>query len=221
MQVSEKEQRTEWGGGAEGKIHTIILHDMHREYTGDFDRRIPDLPYGQTEIFWSSSGVIDTLTEIWGYNAEHAEQVAARLLKDFAPPEFLEREGDYIEALWRITGSLEYLEIKFRELHDALRVDSVSGDDDAFDYWPNTMNMLWDFALDLDAISHSIAGTHQHMVWEVAQWVFVGTVGQDANDKGQLDEYRRQLFVGEWGLDREDDELSWRSWYLRTVGQAG
>src|SRR5215471_9330521 len=190
MKVGERE--SEWGGGEDGKVYTIILHDLHREYTGDFESRIDGQPYGECEIAWSSSGVIDTLTELWGYSHEHAERVAERLIRDFIPGQFLEREGSYIECVWRLTGSKEYLEIKFRQLHDALRVDAVSGDDDAFDYWPNTMDMLWDFACDLDAIDPGpFVARHRQMVWEVAQWVFVGTVGQDPHHKGQLDEDRR------------------------------
>jgi hypothetical protein len=214
MLVGERE--TEYGGGEDGKVHTILLNDMHGEYTGDFETRVDGFPYGVTELAWQTSKIQDTLQELRGFSADLAESQALSLMREFLPLHFIRDNDAYIEWVWRLTGSKEYLEIKFRELHDTLRVDSVSGDDDAFDYWPNTMDMLWDFACDLDDITGSTV--HRESVWEVAQWVFVGTVGQDPYNKGHLDEYRRQLFVSEWGLDRSDQPEGWRSWYLLTLG---
>jgi hypothetical protein len=214
-------RETEYGGGEDHKVYTLVLHDMHREYTGDFDSRIDGQWYGQTELAWSTSGVIDTLSELRGFNAEIAESQARKLARDFLPHEFIEREGGddaYLEAVWRLTGSKEYLALKFDQLAKALDVDSVSGDDDAFDYWPNTMDMLWDFACDLDQIS-PVVGTWRSRVWEVAKKVYEGTVeSQVANARPEFDkaEIRRdaeKLFVDEWGLDLEGRvREDWRAW---------
>lgn len=221
MKVNEHEQPTEFGGGEQGLIHTLLLHDMHGEYTGDFDKRPEgNFGYGETDLWWRTAAMQDALHEIFGYSANDAERQAAALMPEFLPRAFLEREGDYIEWVWRVTGCYEYLVAKFDQLCTALSVDYVSGDDDAFDYWPNTMDMLWDFACDLDAIG-PVIGTWRARVWEVARKVFQGTINHktwaneehDSELHGRAVADRFAMFVSEWGLDRTDRDQDWRSWF--------
>ena len=213
MKVNEKEQKAEWGGGADGMLHTLLLNDSHAEYTGDFDKRPEGHDgYGECEIFFRFSGMQDALQDIFGYDADTAERQTRSLMREFLPPAFIEREGGddaYLEWVWRLTGSREFLEKKFLQLWNALKVDSVSGDDDAFDYWPNTMDMLWDFACDLDEITSS--EQHRVAVWTLARKVFEGTVNRaPEHDRPR----QRELFIGEWGLDHEDSQRGWNQWML-------
>lgn len=211
MKVNEKPQDPQYGGGEDGIIHTLLLNDSHAEYTGEFDKRPEGFPgYGECEIFFRFSGVQDALQDIFGYDADTAERQTRRMMREMLPAEFIEREGGddaYLEWVWRLTGSREYLETKFLELWNTLKVDYVSGDDDAFDYWPNTMDMLWDFAVDMDAITNS--EQHRVAVWTLARHVFEGTTRRDEPDRTHEQE---QLFVGEWGLDRGD--RGWNEWLL-------
>lgn len=214
MKVSEHDQPTEYGGGENGKVHTLLLHDMHGEYTGGFDERLKGFGYGEVDLYWQTSKMQDALQEIFDYKADIAERQTTSLMREMLPAAFLEREGDYIEWVWRVTGCKEYLVAKFDQLCKALTVDQVSGDDDAFDYWPNTMDMLWDFATDLDDIG--VVGSCRARVWEIAKKVFQGTV----NARDARPDYH-ELFVQEWGLDYEDrSNEGWRDWYINeTRGQ--
>jgi hypothetical protein len=221
VKVNEHEQPTEYGGGEQGLIHTLLLHDMHGEYTGEFDKKPEgDNGYGETDLYWQTSKMQDALHEIFGYKADVAERQAAALMPEFLPKAFLEREGDYIEWVWRVTGCYEYLVAKFNQLYISLNVDYVSGDDDAFDYWPNTMDMLWDFACDLDDINPFGGTIHRGQVWGLAKKVFQGTIRHktwDNEDKSEIhgravaDRYA--LFVSEWGLAYDDTIEGWRSWF--------
>lgn len=219
MLVSERE--TEYEGGEDGKVYTLLLNDMHGEYTGEFDSRVSGFSYGVTELAWQTSKIQDTLQELRGFSADLAETQALSLMKEFLPAKFIEGEygASYIEWVWRLTGSLEYLAVKFDQLCEALNVNAVSGDDDAFDYWPNTMDMLWEFATDLDSIG-PVIGTWRARVWEIAKKVYEGTVeSQVKNARSEFDpkEVRadaEKLFLSEWGLDYEDRAGgNWRDWY--------
>ena len=48
---------------------------------------------------------------------------------------------------------------------DTIEYYQPSGDDTVYDYWPNTMDMLWDFAQNLDTISAD--DSHWKMVFEI------------------------------------------------------
>jgi hypothetical protein len=208
----ERDTDPKYGGGKDGHTFTLLLHDMHGEYTGDFDKRLPDMPYGECEVIWKTSGVIDTFQEVRGIDADQAERAAATMMRDYLPAPFVTAHGGdsaYIEWVWKLTGSKEYLDAKFQQLWDALNVETVSGDDDAFDYWPNTMDMLWDFAKDLDDIFDN--EDHKARVWDLAKRVFEGTVGPP-NEKDYSN--RKELFTGEWGLDREDRSRGWNYWMI-------
>ena len=76
----------------------------------------------------------------------------------------------------KISGGFEGLDRAFAalkkavwpQLNDGGSITSPfwqpSGDDDVFDYWPSAMDMLWEFAQDLDTIAPD---THKRQVWEV------------------------------------------------------
>ena len=185
---------------ADGDRRTLLLHDLHAEYTGTFGDNNSNFAetkpanstiWGDCELYWSSYGVADALTEIFGYEGDTGHDQMLRVMREFFPPEFIEREGGYeaINYVWRLTGNRDFLEMKFNQLAQALDVDYVSGDDDAFDYWPNTMDMLFDFALDLDAIDKTEA--HRELATTIARRVLAGTVQRGTTE--------REVFISEWG----------------------
>ena len=190
---------------------TLLLHDVHREYTGDFgdNNWIDSDLNGDCEFFWDTYGVSHTLAELRQVSEDDGEALAHKLMPEIIPPAFIEREGgpEYVYGVWRLTGSRAFLEMKFEKLLQALKVDSTWGDDDSFDYWPNTMDMLWDFALDLDGLEGQWGG-HKAAVTEVARHVFEGTIaaqwGPKVDGTKRLEEIARRhsLFGGEWG-DRD------------------
>jgi len=209
--------------------HTLLLHDMHQEYTGDFGNHNSNFEstkpanstiWGDCELFWDSYGVSHTLAELRGVTEDQGNTLALSVIRTMLPAEFIDREGgpDAVTGVWRLTGSIAFLEMKFLQLKEALDVDYVSGDDDAFDYWPNTMDMLWDFALDLDALTQTKLHTGQ--VHEVARKVFEGTINRryydDRPNTAEEIAEQRELFLQEWGLNYPDGENeSWNSWYLK------
>jgi hypothetical protein len=211
------QQMKDWDTQEPYPLHTIVLHDLHREYTGGWEGHEGYHSRGrhrECEIAWSTSGVQDTLQDLRDYPADRVESETERLMHEFLPPEFIEREGDMIEAVWKLNGPIEFLSFKFMQLVERLEVDSVSGDDDAFDYWPNTMDMLWDFASDLDEIAPERDGFYRQRVWKVAKKVFEGTIAAPWGPEGtneELQAQRRDLFKSEWGLDA-GHVTDWRGW---------
>lgn len=134
----------------------ILLHDHHREYTGDLDTLT-----GYTDGKWCRVEVI------WDGFALESHRAYLGLPSDDAAIDAAFRQifGDKLDAflvdacaepsmatIWSIMG--EGKRRAFDHILNAL--DTVpTGDDDTFDYWPNTFDMLWEFACDLDELESS------------------------------------------------------------------
>jgi len=188
----------------------VLLHDMHGEYTGNF-ADIPMFKNGQSDnvvrvqLVWDHyalEGVaanLGQLTNITAFPAAYGEQQAEKAYRALFTDSLDEwLYGEMPNALWLVSGTPKGLERAFDHLAAALDVeDGVSGDDDAFDYWPNTMDMLWDFALDLDALKKN--DLHTRYVRDIAQRVFNRTVSRSSH-RDQQDQ--KELFLGEWKNDR-------------------
>jgi hypothetical protein len=149
--------------GRDGGNNSMLLKDLHHEYTGslpDFwqDTAEGDLTrrgYVRCNIIWNDYAMIDTLMDLHQMSYDDAEErMAESKALIFSRGATDRKEGrDWSDAtyIWKIEGDLPGLLHAFNELANAL--DTIpSGDDDVFDYWPNTMTMLEDWAEDLDEV---------------------------------------------------------------------
>jgi len=152
--------------------YEVLLFDPHQEYTGcidalpNYDKEATDkgLPFTDTwlraEILWNGYSISQTVAnlrpELGMVDAEIEVIKAFRLL-------FADKLDDLIDfatpadaVIWKLSGAIGGLTRAFDALFNAL--DSApSGDDDFFDYWPNTMDMLYIFATDLDDLNRNDA----------------------------------------------------------------
>jgi hypothetical protein len=132
--------------GTEGKQHraTVLLGDWHTEYTGNWPKR-----YGGWPDDWAQVRGIDVflLQEVYEtLTSDELSETTLRLLM----PGFEDDEISQYSTVWVIDGTPDGHEAAFVELLGWLDCQP-SGDDDFFDYWPNTMDMAWQYAADLDA----------------------------------------------------------------------
>jgi hypothetical protein len=180
---------------------TLLLHDIHGEYTGC----LSDLPvYGPKvhERSWRDDYV--RIQIIWD---QYELESTVELLELVDPQPMTDADGnprvtdsdarvtaafkslfgDSLVGLldgsetpytiWKLSGTIKGLDRAFTALLDALtpRLNDggdittpfwqPSGDDDVFDYWPNTMDMLWDFACNLDTLTSG--EVYRKRVWEM------------------------------------------------------
>jgi hypothetical protein len=162
---------------------SLLLFDYHGEYTGTLGSIYApeDNAHAEARIVFDPHRLEDLLEarlHLHGLSYDHpAREVLAPLMTQIAKLVFGERIYDAIVAEngedaipggyhWLIEGNREGLIRIFEQLLKALsnldpaRVEygsygTPSGDDDTYDYWPNTMDMLWAFALDLVNITDS------------------------------------------------------------------
>ena len=189
---------TNAGTGGNKEV-SILLGDYHREYTGELDKlemyddsgRFGDKggTFVRCSVIWDTYELAQVFDDIHG--VENGEAEIERMTNLIFPPELHE-----IPHIWLITGHLRGLDRVFDTLANALTVETVSGDDDAFDYWPNTMDMLFDLATDLDRLNDTLAYTDR--VTEIAEGVFERTVADAQGSQYDTVEQRRDLFASEW-----------------------
>jgi hypothetical protein len=191
-----------------GRDVTLLLGDYHREYTGvldeisgtyddSLDGDEKTRSYVRASVVWDQYELIDTIADLQEADQESAESAVHRMQAEI----FAGFEEELAESphVWRIMGSPYGLARAFNALANALNVDTVGGDDDAFDYWPNTMDMLHEFARDLDRIH----GTDHFgkLVEEIAANVLDRTASETTGTthSSETKDERRDFFAGEWG----------------------
>jgi hypothetical protein len=132
--------------GTEGEVYhaTIILGDWHSEYTGNWPKR-----YGGWPDDWAQVRGIDVFVLQEVHEVLSGEELPESTMKLLLPGFESDGEISQYSTIWAIDGTPGGHEEAFCELLGWLDVQP-SGDDDFFDYWPNTMEMLWEYAKDLD-----------------------------------------------------------------------
>jgi hypothetical protein len=171
MLTHTQETTTHRSDGTEVKDHTatLILPDYHMEYTSAAWTNDPSRTHWKhddwyrAEIVWDEMNVLDTLAACRDLrsdasiydNAEVAE--AKRLIFNVLFSPVLDEHEVAENYVWMLTGSRRGLARAWVHLYEALDA-KPSGDDDFFDYWPNSMDVLWRFSEDLDGWKH--AGNH-------------------------------------------------------------
>jgi hypothetical protein len=133
--------------GTEGTQHraTVILGDMHSEYTGNWPKNYGGWPDDHAYVRGIDIFVLqETYETLSGHELE--ESLLRQLLPGFDPDDELSQYS----TIWVVDGSPGGHDKVFDDLLSWLDVQP-SGDDDFFDYWPNTMDMAWVYAKDLDA----------------------------------------------------------------------
>lgn len=142
-----------WEMEGKGTVARIYLNDPHQEYTGNLTTSLQgDQGYLNAQVVWDNMDIAQAVGDAWEGKAwadwDYAVTQTDKHRKELFPswPE----EWD-TGAIWAIEGDLKGLTACFDSLAEVLDAD-ISGDDDVFDYWPNTMNMLREFALDLDTL---------------------------------------------------------------------
>lgn len=176
----------------EGEPHaTVLLHDIHGEYTASLNAQPIFAPTTEgksdlkdtvrCEVIWDQyelEHTIERMELVKGEGAAEDHVLAAfhALFGDKLDP-LIEHSNPY--TIWQISGSWKGLERAFEALHaDLMPTPSSytlegktheywqpSGDDSVFDYWPNTVDMLWMFAQDLD--DAMVIHTHKQRVWDL------------------------------------------------------
>lgn len=183
----------------------IVLHDYHREYTGVLDA-LPPTDGGidthvRAEVIWDHFAIegfcsdLGSIAEVTSFPGAYGDQQAEKAWSMIDPSGVLAKliDCDMPQHLWLIEGRPKGLERAFDCLAAALDVeDGVHGDDDAFDYWPNTMDMLYDFATDLDKVKKN--DLHTTYVRQIAQRVLDRTA-KTQSVAGDT----RELMLSEWG----------------------
>lgn len=164
---------------------TVLLMDWHGEYTGGLDqvKGYEDGKYCRSHIVWDgyALGHVRTRLGIEGDEDDAVNAAFRSLFADKLDPVLDLASGDASSVyIWEIGG--HGIERAFTHLLNAL--DTVpSGDDDTFDYWPNTMEMLWEFACDLDSIDSSTS--HRDRVHTQGKRIRDELAGQEwAQDSG-------------------------------------
>lgn len=116
----------------------------------------------------------------------------------------LEAEGwDSYSDVIMVTGTYKGLRRCFRDAVLApLKDELPSGDDDFFDYWPNTMMLAWNMARNLDDAIPQIEEAHnwypdcKSQVHELARWVWDQLGQTRGNPKFEGSDDLRQDWVG-------------------------
>lgn len=138
----------------------ILLHDHHLEYTGTLDHIPPydgEGSWCRVTMVWNGYELESTRSYLGlpeGDDADAIIDAAFRQIFGTTLDAFLEANSATPSTahIWSIMG--EGKRRAFDWILNAL--DTVpSGDDDTFDYWPNTFDMLWEFACDLDELADS------------------------------------------------------------------
>lgn len=145
---------------------SILLQDHHGEYTGSLAGvTYDDGKWCRALVIWDGFNLSSVRADLGLPSDDDAIDAAFRTMFDTRLDAFLTENGaePYNATIWEISG--EGMHRAFDQLFNAL--DTIpSGDDDTFDYWPNTMDMLWEFACDLDTM-HSTAD-HRTRVRDMA-----------------------------------------------------
>jgi hypothetical protein len=151
--------------------HEILLFDPHGEYTGclnnlpNYDREAhaKGIPFTDTwlrcQMLWDGYSIVQTAQNLGLANdvAEDRVNEAFHLIFDDKLDDLIQWATPADAMIMKLSGASWGLRRAFDALFNAL--DSApSGDDDFFDYWPNTMDMLYTFATDLDAIFEGPGG---------------------------------------------------------------
>jgi hypothetical protein len=133
--------------GTESEVHnaTVILGDMHSEYTGNWPKR-----YGGWPDDWAQVRGVDVFVLQEAHETLSGEELPESTLKLLLPGFETDDEISQYSTIWLVDGTPGGHDEVFAELLGWLDVQP-SGDDDFFDYWPNTMDMAWQYASDLDA----------------------------------------------------------------------
>lgn len=191
----------------------ILLHDIHGEYTGDLEK-LPQLIQGDMDAIdaWCRASVIwdhyaverlcsdlGSLSGVTSFPDAYGEQQAQKAWNMIDPTGSISKmlDTDMPTHLWLIEGRPNGLERAFDCLAEAMTVDYVGGDDDAFDYWPNTMDMLWAFAVDLDTIG---LDPHKGRLLEIVRDLAVRVLDRSSKGRsGLFSQEQHDMLVDEWG----------------------
>lgn len=159
----------------------ILLIDHHGEYTGSLAAvtGYEEGKWVRCMIVWdgfslgslrNALGLPDEDDAVTAaFRAIYADKLDPLLDDACATPD--------MATIWEISG--EGKRRAFDHLLHAL--DTVpSGDDDVFDYWPNTMDMLWSFAHDLDTLQSTTE--HRQLVTDLATKVHAALIADDPSD---------------------------------------
>ncbi len=193
------EQHTLYDGSTEA---TILLQDFHQEYTACWNENYSPGPYFSAQVIWDDDDLLDLINALRPGQPDPEEQLL--LAKSLVFGTKLGEMTDYFGAdqwtLWRIRGSIDGLGHAWSILGDALTT-TVSGDSDCFDYWPNTMDMLFDMAKDMDAL---MGGSYRKATLQIAKATLDNSAGavmpyssEIRNEAEQA--YMRALLISEWG----------------------
>jgi hypothetical protein len=190
---------------------TILLNDVHQEYTACWDAPLnaAGQPFVTARVVFDASSLADIAgqrgarTETTSFPDAYGEQqVWSAALAIFGDPldDFRDDWGEPPQwTIWMLRGSIAGVGRAWSILGDALTT-TVSGDDDAFDYWPNTMDMLWELAVDLDALGQA---SYRKATKQIAHATLTNSSGATMPYTDRLrneDEQReqRELLLGEW-----------------------
>ena len=135
----------------------ILLPDVHGEYTGDFEKDYI------SKLVWNNFEIEELSQKLGGLKK-------GKSLMERTFPELPKNHPWDGSNLWLLEGSQEDLMERFNNLAEGLE-GVPSGDDDVFDYWPNTMDMLEIFAKDLKDLDWDPEGAAQKRVIEVYEKV--------------------------------------------------
>lgn len=142
----------------------VLLADCHAEYTSQWPKTYGRWPEGYAYVRDINVSQIEEAREVltgnpsWqGGDEDEWNKVWEFLLPGFAATLEMTPLNNY-SHIWMIEGDIRGHQAAFAELLGWLDVQP-SGDDDFFDYWPNTMDMLWHYASDLDQWANEVSGT--------------------------------------------------------------
>lgn len=187
--------------------YTILLNDPHGEYTGclkdlpNFDEAIGMASWVRCNIIWDGYALQtechrarrkteEGIGDMMAFYNETDRRVNEAFRTMFADTldDILDFQTPDGATIWSISGRMGGLERAFRTLFDSLN-RAPSGDDDFFDYWPNTMDMLYAFASDMDELDEN--GAYRAEVADMAQRIWLEST--DGGAEGETDN------ANEWG----------------------
>lgn len=198
------------------KNHEILLFDPHGEYTGclamlpnyaeDYKERGVDFSetWVRCQVIWDGYQMTETISHlrVMGVEGIQGDDEAERRVTDAFHLMFDDKLDKLIDfatpdsaTIWKLSGGIEGLTRAFNALFTALNIQP-SGDDDVFDYWPNTMDMLYAFATDLDELEDQLGrdsigglGGYRERVAEMASQTYHERYDQDPAEYDYLDEW--------------------------------
>jgi hypothetical protein len=198
--VDEKTTYKSDGTTKQTPVAQIMLADCHAEYTGDWPKRFGSWPDDYAYMRMIDVSAIEdvhdaiTGTRSWENDEEHTKRWND--VWEFLFPGFiatLDMDPNSYACFYTIEGDPGGHHQVFVDLRDKLDV-VPSGDDDFFDYWPNTMDMLWTYACDLDAWEDRAEPSgrphegHQNMVRKLFTKVWDAVGPDNSLDAGDLRE---------------------------------